>query len=175
MIRRGLFALVAAAALLLPPCFMRAQGAAGCAMPLPQGDYWISSGFGMRLHPLYGIRRMHLGVDLACRRGTPVHAAADGRVMFASRWGCYGRVLVLIHLGHVMTLYAHLSHFSPGLRPGVLVRRGEVIAFSGASGCVTGPHLHFEVWEAGQRVNPELVCVSLRSMRAPLVTVKGGN
>jgi murein DD-endopeptidase MepM/ murein hydrolase activator NlpD len=158
MKKHGLLTLLAAAPLLLQPWVMLAQGPSGCAMPLPEGAYWMSSPYGMRVHPLAGVPRMHLGVDLACPTGTPVHAAAGGVVAFAGRWGCYGTVLILRHPGDVVTLYAHLSRIAPGLRPGVFVGKGRVIALSGATGCVTGSHLHFEVWQAGKRINPVVVC-----------------
>lgn len=158
--KQGCLRLLVSVGLLLPGTGMSAPHASSCAMPLPDSAYWISSRYGMRVHPLAGVLRMHYGVDLACPKGTPVHAAAAGVVAFAGRWGCYGKVVMIQHPGHVTTLYAHLSRFAAGLRPGMPVHGGQVVAFSGASGCVTGAHLHFEVWDAGQRVNPLLVCVS---------------
>lgn len=160
MYRQRFLTLLGAAVLVLSPwAVMLAQSVGGsCTLPLPDSAYWISSRYGPRIHPLAGVPRKHLGVDLACPTGTAVHAAADGVVTYAGRWGCYGRVVILRHPGDVVTLYAHLSRIAPGLRPGEPVCKGQVIALSGASGCVTGSHLHFEVWEAGQRINPLLVC-----------------
>jgi murein DD-endopeptidase MepM/ murein hydrolase activator NlpD len=163
--RRWITLFGAAGLFLLAGAAMRAGNTGGCALPLPQNTYWISSPYGMRVHPLAGVRRMHNGVDLACPRGTRVHAISGGVVAFAGRWGCYGEALVIRHPGDVMTLYAHLSRIAPGLRRGVTVLQGEVIGLSGATGCVTGSHLHFEVWKAGKRVNP-MTCAVLRLARA---------
>lgn len=105
---------------------------------------------------------MHWGVDLACPMGTPVRAVGDGVVVFAGRAGCYGRVIVLRHPGDVVTLYAHLSHVI--VQRGRGVREGELIGTVGATGCVTGSHLHFELWKGRQRVNPLAGCTALRVM-----------
>jgi uncharacterized membrane protein YgcG len=175
MIKRRWITLLGAYSLfLLPWAVLEAgeHGGASCAPPLPESAYRISSPYGMRMHPRAGVRRMHFGVDLACPMGTPVHAVSGGVVAFAGRLGCYGKVLMLRHPGDVMTLYAHLSRIAPSLRPGVFVCKGQVVALSGATGCVTGSHLHFEVWKAGRRVNPMLACASLRSRRAPLLKFK---
>lgn len=146
------------AALLLPPWGMLRAESGSCGLPLPQESFRVSSPFGMRVHPLAHVRRMHWGVDLASPQGAPVHAARGGVVVFAGRSGCYGKMLMLRHSGDVVTLYAHLSRIA-GLRPGMSVRQGDVIGLVGASGCVTGSHLHFEWWEAGRRVNPAVRCV----------------
>lgn len=148
-----------AALLLLPWGILRAESGS-CRLPLPQEGFRVSSPFGMRVHPLAGVRRMHWGVDLASPKGTPVHAVRGGVVVFAGRSGCYGKVVMLRHSGDVITLYAHLSRIA-GLHPGMVVREGDVIGLVGATGCVTGSHLHFEWWEAGQRVNPALRCAAL--------------
>ena len=144
---------------LLPWGTLRAESGS-CGLPLPQEGFRVSSPFGMRVHPLAGVRRMHWGIDLASPKGTPVHAVRGGVVVFAGRSGCYGKVLMLRHSGDVITLYAHLSRIA-GLRPGMVVRQGDVIGLVGASGCVTGSHLHFEWWEAGRRVNPAVRCAAL--------------
>lgn len=156
-----LFTTLCAALFLLPWGILRAESGS-CGLPLPQNGYRVSSPYGMRVHPLARVRRMHVGVDLACPKGTPVRAVRGGVVVFAGRSGCYGKVLMLRHSGDVITLYAHLSRI-PGLRPGMVVREGDVIGLVGATGCVTGSHLHFEWWESGQRVNPALRCAALRS------------
>ena len=150
-----------AAGLFLLPCGWMKAGGASCKMPLPQGSYRVSSRYGMRVHPISGVRRMHWGSDMASPVGTPVYAMRDGTVALAGRCGCYGNVLVVVDSGNVVTLYAHLSRFAAGLRPGVAVTLGEFVGRVGATGCVTGPHLHFEVWNAGQRINPATACESL--------------
>lgn len=115
----------------------------------------ISSGFGMRMHPLLGFTRMHEGVDFAAGEGAPVLAAGDG-VVEEARWaGDYGRWLKIRHGSEFETGYAHLSAWAPGIAPGVEVTRGEVVAFVGESGLATGPHLHFEVIKDGRRIDPQ--------------------
>lgn len=127
----------------------------------------MSSPWGMRLHPITHVWSMHYGLDLECPRGTRVSAVADGVVVFAGRLGCYGNVVILDHPGDFVSLYAHLSRFAEGLKPGVFVKAGQLMALSGDSGCVTGPHLHLECWRGKQRqrVNPMVICAPLRSAR----------
>ncbi|WP_372624861.1 M23 family metallopeptidase [Falsiroseomonas sp.] len=114
----------------------------------------ISSGFGMRNHPVLGFTRMHRGTDFAAPAGTPVYAAANGTVMSARHEGAYGRIVRLRHAGGVETRYAHLSRFARGIAPGRRVRQGSVIGAVGSTGLSTGPHLHYEVVIAGRAVNP---------------------
>lgn len=114
----------------------------------------ISSGFGMRRHPILGYSRMHQGVDFAAPTGTPVYAAGEGRIAFAGTRGGYGTTVIINHTGGISTLYAHLSAIQRGLRPGSLVRQGQVIGRVGSTGMSTGPHLHFEVRRRDQPVNP---------------------
>jgi murein DD-endopeptidase MepM/ murein hydrolase activator NlpD len=116
----------------------------------------ITSEFGPRLHPLLGYTRMHRGVDFGAASGTPVLAAADGVVAAAGWDGGYGRRILLRHADSVETLYAHLSRVGPSVVASAAVRQGQVIGWTGESGRVTGPHLHFEVRLRGVAVNPSL-------------------
>ena len=97
---------------------------------------------------------MHEGVDLAAITGTPIHAAADGVVRIAGPHGGYGNYIRIEHDERLVTAYAHLSRFAPGLRPGKRVVRGELIGKVGNTGRSTGPHLHFEVLSDGKPTNP---------------------
>ncbi|WP_439577093.1 M23 family metallopeptidase [Elioraea sp.] len=114
----------------------------------------ISSGFGMRRHPILGYSRMHRGVDFAAPTGTPVYAAGEGSVAFAGWRGNYGRTVILRHSGGISTLYAHLSSIPAAIRPGARVRQGQVIGRVGSTGMSTGPHLHYEVHRNNVAVNP---------------------
>lgn len=114
----------------------------------------VSSGFGMRRHPVLGFTRMHRGTDFAAPTGTPVYAAANGTVMSARHESAYGRIVRLRHAGGVETRYAHLSRFARGIAPGRRVRQGHVIGAVGSTGLSTGPHLHYEVVMAGRAVDP---------------------
>jgi murein DD-endopeptidase MepM/ murein hydrolase activator NlpD len=114
----------------------------------------ITSGFGLRLHPILGYSRMHQGVDFGAPAGSAVYAAGDG-VIEDARWaGGYGRWIRIRHEGGWETGYAHLSAFASGLAPGARVSQGQVIGYVGASGLATGPHLHFEVMKNGERLDP---------------------
>ncbi|MBP6031489.1 MAG: M23 family metallopeptidase [Sphingobium sp.] len=112
----------------------------------------ISSGFGMRFHPILGYSRMHQGVDFAASTGTPIHAVTDGVVSYAGRHGGHGNFVKLSHSGGIGTGYAHMS--SIAVFAGQRVRRGHVIGYVGSTGISTGPHLHYEVYKNGQTVNP---------------------
>jgi len=115
----------------------------------------ISSPFNPnRRHPVLNTIRAHEGTDYAAPRGTPVRAAGDGRVTFAGRKGGYGNTVIIKHGQTYRTLYAHLSQFRRGVRSGSKVKQGQTIAYVGASGLATGPHLHYEFHVNGSVRNP---------------------
>ncbi|MGH6911217.1 MAG: M23 family metallopeptidase, partial [Phenylobacterium sp.] len=114
----------------------------------------ITSLFGIRRHPVLGYTRAHQGIDFGAGTGTPIVAAGDGVVLEARRWGGYGNWLRIRHNGGWDTGYGHISRYAKGIRPGMHVRQGQVVAYVGATGLATGPHLHYEVWKNGQRQNP---------------------
>jgi len=114
----------------------------------------VTSGFGMRRHPILGYSRAHRGVDFGAPAGTPIYAAADGQVRSAGWRNGYGRTVDIAHSGNILTRYAHMSRIANGIRPGTRVRQGQVIGRVGATGMATGPHLHFEVHVAGVAVDP---------------------
>ena len=112
----------------------------------------LLSRFGERSDPFSGEGALHTGVDISAAMGTPVHASADGIVARAEYSGGYGRMVVIDHGNGMHTWYAHLSKYE--VVPGQEIRRGEVLGYSGATGKVTAPHLHFEVRLGGSAVNP---------------------
>ena len=114
----------------------------------------ISSNFGFRRHPIAGYRKMHQGMDFAAGTGTPIVAPADGVVVEARRWGGYGNWLRIPHSNGLETGYGHLSRYGSGIRAGQRVSQGQVVAYVGSTGASTGPHLHYEIWRNGQRINP---------------------
>ena len=120
------------------------------SVPVPGAP--ITSGFGPRVHPIYGDVRMHTGIDFGAAYGTPIHAAADGVVVSAGPLGGYGNATVIDHGNGLATLYAHQSGII--VSPGQSVARGQVIGYVGCSGLCTGPHLHFEVRVRGTPVDP---------------------
>jgi murein DD-endopeptidase MepM/ murein hydrolase activator NlpD len=114
----------------------------------------ITSGFGMRVHPLLGYSKMHKGVDFGAPIGTPIFAAGAGTVEEIGFKNGFGRYIKIRHSGNLETAYGHMSRFNTKLYRGAHVNQGEVIAYVGMSGRSTGPHLHFEVHVNGQQVNP---------------------
>jgi murein DD-endopeptidase MepM/ murein hydrolase activator NlpD len=119
----------------------------------PMQGYYSVNGFGMRLHPVLRVYRMHEGIDITNDVGTSVYATGDGVVRYAGRTqGGYGAVIEISHGFGYTSLYAHLSKTL--VRPGQTVKRGELIAKSGRSGLVSGPHLHYEVRFNGRKQNP---------------------
>lgn len=114
--------------------------------------YRMTSGYGWRRHPTSGKRRMHDGMDMAARAGTPIYATADGVVTFAGWAGGYGRVIKIQHAMGFETRFAHLLKFR--VKKGQRVSRGDLIADMGSSGRSTGSHVHYEVRIGGKSVNP---------------------
>lgn len=112
----------------------------------------VSSGYGMRFHPISGRQKAHLGVDYAATTGTPVRSIGDGVVSFAGWQGGYGNVVQIEHKDHQSTLYAHLSRID--VRKGQSIAQGERVGAVGSTGASTGPHLHFEFKDKGQHMDP---------------------
>ena len=123
-------------------------------MKTPINGARLSSGFGMRRHPILGYSRMHRGTDFAAPTGTPILAAGDGVVERAGPFSSFGNYVRLRHANGYETAYAHMSRFARGVRSGARVRQGQVIGYVGTTGRSTGPHLHYEVMRRGQQVNP---------------------
>jgi murein DD-endopeptidase MepM/ murein hydrolase activator NlpD len=120
---------------------------------LPAEGHYSSDSFGMRMHPILGVVRMHEGIDIIANVGTPVKAAGNGKIVFVGRSKSgYGLAVEIDHGFGYRTVYGHLS--SSKVKEGQLVKRGDVIAKTGNSGLSTGPHLHYEVLHNGQNLNP---------------------
>lgn len=126
----------------------------GFLLRTPVDGARITSKFGLRRHPILGYNRAHQGVDFGAGSGTPILAAGDGVVLEARRWAGYGNWLRIRHSGSWDTGYAHISRYAKGIKPGMRVRQGQVVAYVGSTGMSSGPHLHYEVWLGGKRVNP---------------------
>ncbi|HTN13481.1 MAG TPA: M23 family metallopeptidase [Sphingomonadaceae bacterium] len=118
----------------------------------PLAKLTLTSGFGMRTHPVLGGRRNHKGIDLAAPSGTPVYAPADGVVARADWFSSYGNYIQIEHGGELQTRYGHLSGFA--VHAGEQVHKGDLIGYVGTTGRSTGPHLHYEVRVAGEAVDP---------------------
>jgi murein DD-endopeptidase MepM/ murein hydrolase activator NlpD len=125
------------------------EGSQSMSMPV---NGRLTSGFGERFHPILGYERFHAGLDLAAAAGTPIVAAADGKVVSAGWTGGYGQAVEIAHAGAIETLYGHMSRIAA--YSGETVHRGQVIGYVGSTGLSTGPHLHFQVMKNGRPVNP---------------------
>jgi murein DD-endopeptidase MepM/ murein hydrolase activator NlpD len=125
------------------------QASGGFVMPA-MGP--ITSYFGYRYHPILHFTRFHAGIDIGAGWGSPIVAAADGEVAAAGWDGGYGRAVHIVHAGGLMSVYGHMS--AVVAQPGSFVHAGQLIGYVGASGLATGPHLHFEIRQNGNPVNP---------------------
>ena len=114
----------------------------------------ITSGFGMRMHPILGYSLMHKGVDFGAPIGTPIYAAGDGVIQQIGPFSGYGNYIRIKHNSNYATAYGHMSRFAGGLHTGSHVRQGQVIAYVGMTGRATGPHLHYEVLVNGKADQP---------------------
>lgn len=123
----------------------------------PMDGAKISSGFGMRKHPILGYTRMHRGVDFAAPKGTEVYASGDGVVEEAGRNRGLGIHVRIQHDEGYETVYGHLSELAEGLKKGDKVKQGQVIGLVGSTGLSTGPHLHYEVWLNEEAIDPASV------------------
>ena len=124
----------------------------GGAMMWPCDSRYITSEFGYRIHPITGIWTGHTGIDIGCNMYAPVYAAESGTVILAEWYGGYGYAVVIDHGDGITTLYGHNEELYVSV--GQQVSRGETIAGAGSTGWSTGPHVHFEVREGGNYVDP---------------------
>ena len=145
------------------PTLGSGNGVAAFSSPIPQRAISVpsrmplegaqlTSGFGMRTHPVLGGRRAHAGIDLAAPTGTPVYATADGIIGRADWFSSYGLYISINHGASMETRYAHLSRLA--VAAGDNVKKGDLIGYVGSTGRSTGPHLHYEVRVDGLAVNP---------------------
>ena len=124
-------------------------------MKTPINGSRLSSSFGMRKHPISGFNKMHRGTDFAAPKGTPIMASGDGVVTRANWCGGGGNCIKIKHNSTYTTLYAHMSKFASGIKPGLRVKQGRIIGYVGSTGMSTGPHLHYEVIVNGKRINSQ--------------------
>jgi murein DD-endopeptidase MepM/ murein hydrolase activator NlpD len=133
------------------------RSASRALLKTPVSGARLTSGFGMRRHPLLRYSKMHTGVDFGAPTGTPIRAAGAGVIDLAGRHGAYGNTIVVKHGANYKPLYAHMSRLAPGIRRGTRVNQGQIIGYVGATGRATGPHLHYEVRVNERPVNPTTI------------------
>ena len=124
-------------------------------MRTPVNGARLSSGYGMRTHPVLGYSKMHKGIDFAAPTGTPIYAAGDGVIEKAGPFSSYGNYVRIRHNKEFDTAYAHMSKIAKGMKPGTRVKQGDIIGYVGSTGRSTGPHLHYEILKNGAHVNPQ--------------------
>jgi murein DD-endopeptidase MepM/ murein hydrolase activator NlpD len=112
----------------------------------------ISSKFGYRGHPIDNKYKFHSGIDFTAEYATTIHAAAEGKVIFAGTKGGYGKCVIIQHTMGFKTLYGHLTEYYT--MKGKVVKKGDIIGFLGNTGKSTGAHLHYEIFKNGQRIDP---------------------
>lgn len=132
----------------------KGKGMTKSLMKTPINGARLSSGFGYRKHPILGYNKLHKGVDFAAPSGTPVFAAGNGVVEFAGKNGAYGNYVRIRHDGTFKTAYAHLKGFKKGIYDGARLKQGDIIGYVGTTGRSTGPHLHYEIIQNGEQMNP---------------------
>jgi murein DD-endopeptidase MepM/ murein hydrolase activator NlpD len=126
-----------------------AQGSGNFAMPISAP---VTSPFGWRRHPIFGVRKFHTGVDLAGPNHSAIRAADSGNVLYTGWYGGYGKVVIVSHGKGMATLYAHMSKTNVAVDQNV--SKGDIVGYEGTTGFSTGPHLHFEVRVNGKPNNP---------------------
>ena len=137
---------------------------------MPLGNASLTSGYGMRTHPVLGGRRAHAGVDLAAPTGTPIYATADGVISKAEWFSSYGLFVSIEHGAQLQTRYAHMSRIA--VADGERVKKGDIIGYVGSTGRSTGPHLHYEVRVDGRAVNPIPYMVESEAQQAYKVALE---
>lgn len=120
---------------------------------LPPAEAWVKTdSFGWRIHPVTGEYKFHSGVDLGEEAGTPIGSWIAGTVVFADQWGGYGNTVIVKRDDSFYMLFGHCAQLT--VSPGQAVEYGQMIATVGSTGISTGPHVHVEVWQNGQYIDP---------------------
>ena len=136
-------------------------------LPVDTDEYWISSGYGWRKSPFTGRREFHNGLDISSRRGTPIIAPADGKVIFVGRDRYLGKYVKIAHNDTLTTTYGHLMEYK--VKKGQMVKRGDVIGLMGNTGRSTGHHLHYQVQNGNKTVNPNHYILNAPASQAVIV------
>ena len=133
----------------------KGKGMTKSLMKTPLNGSKLSSGFGMRKHPISGYDKLHKGVDFAAPSGTPIFAAGNGVIEFIGTNGGYGKFIKIRHDSVYKTAYAHMKNYKKDLYKGARVKQGDVIGYVGNTGNSTGPHLHYEIIKNNKQINPQ--------------------
>tara|TARA_R110002126_G_scaffold72364_1_gene180861 strand:+ start:17574 stop:18536 length:963 start_codon:yes stop_codon:yes gene_type:complete len=121
-------------------------------LPIKKGDFYVASGYKMRMHPILKINKFHKGMDFTAPKGTPIYASGDGTVSLAQRSTTFGKVVFIEHGYGYKTVYAHMSKMA--VKRNTKVKRGDLIGYVGNTGLSVAAHLHYEVHKNGIALNP---------------------
>jgi murein DD-endopeptidase MepM/ murein hydrolase activator NlpD len=121
-------------------------------LPIKKGDFYVASGYKMRMHPILKINKFHKGMDFTAPKGTPIYASGDGIIFRAQRSKTFGQVVYIDHGYGYKTIYAHMSKMA--VKRGESIRRGDLIGYVGNTGLSVAPHLHYEVHKNDVALNP---------------------
>jgi murein DD-endopeptidase MepM/ murein hydrolase activator NlpD len=121
-------------------------------LPIKKGDFYVASGYKMRMHPILKINKFHKGMDFTAPKGTPVYASGNGEIYRAQRSSTFGKVIYIDHGYGYKTIYAHLSKMV--VKRGQSIKRGDLIGYVGNTGLSVAPHLHYEVHKNDVALNP---------------------
>jgi murein DD-endopeptidase MepM/ murein hydrolase activator NlpD len=121
-------------------------------LPIKKGDFYVASGYKMRMHPILKINKFHKGMDFTAPKGTPIYASGDGVIFRAQRSKTFGQVVYIDHGYGYKTIYAHMSKMA--VKRGQSIRRGDLIGYVGNTGLSVAPHLHYEVHKNNVALNP---------------------
>jgi len=121
-------------------------------LPVKKGDFYVASGYKMRMHPILKINKFHKGMDFTAPKGTPVYASGNGKIYRAQRSSTFGKVIYIDHGYGYKTIYAHLSKMV--VKRGETIKRGDLIGYVGNTGLSVAPHLHYEVHKNDVALNP---------------------
>lgn len=121
-------------------------------LPIKKGDFYVASGYKMRMHPILKINKFHKGMDFTAPKGTPVYASGNGKIYRAQRSSTFGKVIYIDHGYGYKTIYAHLSKMV--VKRGQSIKRGDLIGYIGNTGLSVAPHLHYEVHKNDVALNP---------------------
>tara|TARA_B110000967_G_scaffold208543_1_gene261098 strand:- start:167 stop:1129 length:963 start_codon:yes stop_codon:yes gene_type:complete len=121
-------------------------------LPIKKGDFYVASGYKMRMHPILKINKFHKGMDFTAAKGTPIYASGDGVIFRAQRSKTFGQVVYIDHGYGYKTIYAHMSKMA--VKRGQSIRRGDLIGYVGNTGLSVAPHLHYEVHKNNVALNP---------------------
>jgi murein DD-endopeptidase MepM/ murein hydrolase activator NlpD len=121
-------------------------------LPIKKGDFYVASGYKMRMHPILKINKFHKGMDFTAPKGTPIYASGDGVIFRAQRSKTFGQVVYIDHGYGYKTIYAHMSKMA--VKRGESIRRGDLIGYVGNTGLSVAPHLHYEVHKNDVALNP---------------------